>query len=176
VRTIVVLVGAGWLLVWSFLAASLAMSDAPLAAAVGLAMAVAGALVASWLCARALSRSHRRWWLSIAAGFGAVALALAHGLLWSVGMVDHRLTGPTSPSGLTVIVAVWDAHPGWSADFYSDVRVLDARGSVVAEWTDDGGQYPSDGPRVLRDSMRWTSPTTLEFTTRFSGTARLIVP
>ena len=89
-------------------------------------------------------------------------------------MVNHRLRGPTSPSGLTVIIDVRDAHCGWSADFYSDVRVLDGSGNVVADWKDTDGQYPSDGPRLMRDSMRWTSPTTLLFTTR-EGTERITV-
>lgn len=172
---LVALVAACWVVVFLFLALGLCMSDAPRAALGAFAVAFVGTWLACRLCAGALARSQTGLRLPVAAAFAAASLAPAYSLLWSTGMVNHRLTGPTSPSGLTVLVDVWDAHPGWSADFYSDVRVFDGSGRVVAEWKDDGGQYPCDGPRLLRDSMRWTSPSTLTFETRLGGTQRITV-
>ncbi|HEX6811664.1 MAG TPA: hypothetical protein VF384_08590 [Planctomycetota bacterium] len=172
---LVAAVGLAWALVWAFLSLKLAIGEAPRAAYLALTTAVVGTVLACRLCARTLARSRARWWLPAAALLAVAPLPLTRAFLWSLGFVNHELTGPTSPSGLTAIVVVRDAKPGVSADFYCNVRVLDPAGNVVAEWKDWYGQYPSDGPRLLRNSMRWTSARTLLFTTR-SGLEQLNVP
>lgn len=166
-------VAAIWLAVWLLVALGLALSDAPGISVVALAGAATTAFVCR-ACARTLPRLHRVLWLPAAMSFVAASLVPAYGLLWSLGLVNHSLTGPPSPLGLTTIISVRDAHLGWSADFYSDVRVLDGSGKVVAEWRDTSGQGHSDGPRALRDSMRWTSPTTLEFVTHYDGDREIL--
>ncbi len=170
---LVVLVGASWALPWGLLAFVLGWSQGQVASLAAFTIGFVGTVTACWLCVRLLTHSPPRWWLVIAVACGVASLALQYTLLWTVGLVDHQLSGPASPSGLSVIVGVRDAHPGLSADFYCDVRVLDANGSVVAAHA-CGSQDQRDGPELLRDSMRWTSPRTLEFTTR-CGPERLIL-
>jgi hypothetical protein len=159
----VLAVGVVWAAGFGFLSFMLSMTRVPVASTIALVIAF-GTVPASWLCARLLSRSRMRWWPPITALFAGIAFVVADTLLWSWDLVDHTLTGPVSPTGLTTFVDVHDAHAGLSADFYSDVRVLDRDGIVVAQWKDRCGQDYREGPRSLRDSMRWTSPTTLEFT------------
>jgi len=161
-----VAVGLCWAACWAFLALGFGISEMPGAACGALGIAFFGTVFACRVGARVLARLSMPWWPLVTAALGASSIAIAYCLLWSLGLVDHRLSGPASPSGLTTTIVVRDAHLGWSADFYTDVQVLDARGNIVAEWKDPWGWDSRDGPRLLRDSMRWTSPGTLEFRSR----------
>ena len=162
-----VVVGLCWAACWAFLALGFGISQMPFAAYCASAIAIFGTIAACRLGKRALARLSMPWWPLATAVLGGSSFAIAYCLLWSLGLVDHRLSGPTSPSGLTTIIVVRDAHLGWSADFYTDVRVLDTSGNIVAQWEDQGGWGSRDGPRRLRESMRWTSPNTLEFRTSY---------
>ena len=107
------------------------------------------------------------YWLPVTAGYAAAPVAGAIGLLFVLGwsLRSYELRGPTSSAGLQPVIAVRDAGLGIGADFYCDLRVLDATGAVIAE-RQLGSQHPRGGPQLLRDSMQWTSPDTLAFTTR----------
>ncbi len=135
-----------------------------------------GAGLVTWLFARRLLRGELVRWVraTIATAGAPFSIAFVAATVLHAVLRTQELVGPTSPDGLTSIVAVRDAGLGWGADFYCDVRVLDADGRVVAEWK-GGSQWPRSGPPQLRNSMRWTSPRTLEFTSR-SGAHRLDVP
>ena len=170
-----VAVGASWAVCWAFLALGFQMSGMPAAAYGAVAVAIFGTVGACRLGARVLTRLSMPWWPLVTAALGASSIAIAYCLLWSQGLVNHELAGPGSPSGLTTTIVVRDAHLGVSADFYTDVRVLDGNGNIVAEWEDLGGWDSRDGPRRFRDSMRWTSPNTLEFRTAEGYTQQLTV-
>ena len=161
-----VAVGACWAPCWAFLALGFMISEMPVAACGALGISIFGTVGACRLGARVLARLSMPWWPLVTAAFGASSIAIAYCLLWSLGLVNHQLSGPTSPSGLTTTIAVRDCGLGVSADFYTDVRVLDTHGNIVAEWKDQCGWDSRDGPRRMRDSMRWTSANTLEFRSR----------
>ena len=78
----------------------------------------------------------------------------------------YDLHGPDSPSGLTVIAHVSDCGVGIGSDFYTDIKVLDGDGRIVAEWRDREGQHPRGGPQLLVQSMKWLDGSTLEFKTQ----------
>src|SRR5262245_32702911 len=139
-------------------------------------LAPLGASLVTWWFVRQLLSSHRRLWLGTTLAVVAVPrpAALLFLFLLHCALQTQELSGPPSPDGLTTIVAVRDAGLGWSADFYTDVRVLDRSGQTVAEWK-GGGQWPRSGPKHLRDSLRWTTPYLLEFTDR-AGPQQLHVP
>jgi hypothetical protein len=84
---------------------------------------------------------------------------------------SYGLDGPDSPAGHHVHLSVRNCL-GIGADFYTDVRVVDANGATLAEWRDRQGQVEWGGAEQLRDSMRWRDARVLEFTTR-SGAERL---
>jgi hypothetical protein len=169
-----VAVGLCWAACWAFLALGFLITKMPVAACAALVVSILGTVLACRLGARLLARLSMPWWPLVTAVLGASSMAIAYCLLWSLGLVDHRLSGPASPSGLCTTIVVRDARLGWSADFYTDVLVLDTRGNTVAEWKDEWGWDSRDGPRLLRDSMRWTAPNTLVFRTSF-GTEQLTV-
>lgn len=160
-----VVVGACWVPCWGLLAILFMISKMPVAGCGAAGIAIFGTVVACRLGARVLARTSMPWWPLVTAALGASSIAIAYCLQWSLGLLDHQLGGPISPSGLTATILVRDCGLGWSADFYTDVRVLDTHGNIVAEWKDLGGWDSRDGPRRMRDSMRWTSANTLEFQT-----------
>lgn len=170
-----VAVGVCWAACWALLALGFATLQQPVAVCAALAVSFFGTVFACRLGARALARLSMPWWPLVTAALGLSSIALAYCLLWSLGLVNHCLSGPTSPSGLATTIVVRDAYPSLSADFYTDVRVVDARGNIVAEWKDPWGWGSMNGPRLLRDSMRWTTPNTLAFRTGYGQFEQLTV-
>jgi hypothetical protein len=171
-------VALGWYLTALFVGVMLDMSDLPRGAmtiaALGVGPVVTG--LVCWGFAKGLLRMPVLWWTPLTVVSAAAPFVLGYALLFGLQRTlgRYELPGPPSPTGLTTILALRDAGLGIGADFYCDVRVLDGNGNVVAT-RECGSQHPRGGPELLRDSMRWTSPTTLEFTSR-DGPERLTVP
>lgn len=170
-----VAVGSSWAGCWGLLALGFATLQAPAEVCAALAVAIFGTLLACRVGARVLARSSMPWWPLVTAVLGASSIAVAYCLLWSLGLVNHSLSGPRSPSGLATTIVVRDAWPSLSADFYTDVLVVDTSGNIVAEWKDPWGWGSRNGPRLLRDSMHWTSPDTLAFRTGYGRFEHLTV-
>jgi len=105
---------------------------------------------------------------------GGLVLAAVQLLPWLIPCRPYDLEGPNSPTGLTVVAHVSDCGGGWSADFYTDIEVLNEAGERVAIWSDSGGQYPRGGPETPVKSMQWTEEG-LQFKTR-RGIVTLPVP
>ena len=170
-----VAVGASWAGCWALLALGFATLQAPVAVCAALAVAIFGTVLACRLGARVLARSSMIWWPLVTVLLGGSSIGIAYCLLWSLGLVNHRLSGPTSPSGMATTIVVRDAWPSLSADFYTDVRVVDTSGNIVAEWKDPWGWGSRNGPRLMRDSMSWTSANTLAFRTGYGQFEHLTV-
>lgn len=171
-------VAVAWYVTILFFGVALDMSALPRGAMPIAAFGVGPVVTAlvGWGFAKGLLRMPVLWWAPAAIVAATAPLVLGYTLLFGLQRTLRRyeLPGPPSPTGLATVLAVSDAGLGIGADFYCNVRVLDGSGNVVAT-LECGSQYPRGGPQLLRDSMRWTSPRTLEFTSR-SGAQRLDVP
>ncbi len=123
------------------------------------------ACLAAYMVARFIARYPMRRWLALAVSLTVFPIVMA-GVCVHVGCASsapQSLQGPASPGGLGVLVVVRDAGSGFGADYFSDVRVIDSQGNIVAEWIDLDGWGRSDGPSELLSSMRWLSSNALEF-------------
>jgi hypothetical protein len=140
------------------------------------AICVAVPLVVGWVFSRHLLRTHVRRWIrdAIAVAAAPFALCVATVVVLSLVLNEYELKGPTSQDGLTPVVAVRNAWGDFLPEFNSDVRVVDAAGATVATWVDHDGWQDRSGPERQRDSMRWTAPHELEFTTK-AGVVKLSV-
>jgi len=84
--------------------------------------------------------------------------------------------GPESPAGYTVLIECKDAGFGPGADYLAHIAIKDTSGEVVARWNDPSGQKSIDGLERLIDSMTWTSPRSLGFTSHPDSRIRLSIP
>jgi len=88
-----------------------------------------------------------------------------------------RRHGPESPAGgYTVLIECKDAGFGPGADYLAHIAIKDTSGEVVARWNDPSGQKSIDGLERLIDSMTWTSPRSLGFTSHPDSRIRLSIP
>jgi hypothetical protein len=125
----------------------------------------------------------RRTWKDVAIAAGVIVGVIALCLAAIVGSFAYKfraqgkewLRGPNSPAGHEVHVRVTD-RAGWGADFYTDLRVTDPSGKELAAWKDPNGQNTWERVERLIKTMRWSTPTKLEFEDLFGMTYTVEVP
>ncbi|GEM_PF-6036711 len=87
-------------------------------------------------------------------------------VLLILNLRTNSLEGPPSPHGYRVNIIVSDVQMGPGADCYSDVRIFDPTGQVVAEWKDPAGQESLENARAMIRSMQWKGDKRLVFQPR----------
>ena len=102
-----------------------------------------------------MSRKRRSILIAIAIGTLAV-------FLYQRASMNRR--GPDSPGGDSVTIHCRDAGIGPGADYYADVSIKDSSGNLIAQWKDTDGQESKAGFHRMVESMEWTSPEALRFT------------
>jgi len=106
----------------------------------------------------------------------STAIAAGGILFFCYNSRSADLDGPVSKEGLYVRAHVSDMSFGPGADYYVDLRILDASGKERIQWEDREGQQSWEGVENLMKSMRWTSASSFEFQTNSRNTVLLSIP